>query len=886
MFITNILATPVSVFNGGTGSSSFNAYGVLCAGTSSIGAIQSLSSVGTLGQVLTSQGAAALPQWTTPTVTLPATPLGSLQMCGLGSASTTFAAVSGWSSDSLGQVTAQSQGIADVPLTLVTSATPTASDYLLQMKSGGSTIAGFLNNGALVIGSNPNNRFLSVYYNPGVSTTAAGMDFGNSASGGALFGLLATATGNALGGNKALFRDDSAGTFMQTFDFTNARIGIGNSASISGVATSPQGLLHVVSTTNTEVVSIFQAASGQSTDVTQWKTSGGVITDRVDLNGAFFVLPIARTSGNNPTLIITPPNDTGQTGNNPQFVVNGRVGGYSGGGTIPMLVSNSFGQDTISGSASTTTVTNAYGAVFNAPVAGNASTTLTSSYALGTIGQLQVMGATGNATQSVNVWNDGTRGYIQSLEADLYLRPQNGIGLRIINDASNRTVLQSEASIIWFNNNVGTALFSPNGSGGAAVALLGNSASSYFRGQAGFGYGWCSNADAGAAGIDTSIIRSSAAVIQITNGSSGQGALICGSPAIGTAGLTVNGITLQTQQLVTLNLGSGASGDFLDCINGSDVFKIVSTGAIAMTTTAGDAINVQNIGAVSTYIILNSYLDLYQTLWGTVWNANDICGGSAAGDAVLRTNNGNILFSTNNGSSADLKVKYLGGTFVQPQSRTSGNNQTLTITAPGDSSITAGANSPNVLYTPSTRQWLTGAIAEQDSWQLSSDTYSAVGASTMTLGAMLTVKAPVAGANVTANQLVSINAPGGIATTQLSSANTTNVPVQINSQYGSWMTDTFASSMTFNMALNDKHAVTLTGNTTISFSNNQPGQVMLCRLGNDSVGGHTVTWNLTNLRWQNKTAPTQTTTANAVDLYTFVEDLGSSSIFGEYVQNF
>lgn len=55
------LATPVTVSNGGTGDTSLTAYAVLCGGTTTTGAVQSIASVGTSGNVLTSNGASALP---------------------------------------------------------------------------------------------------------------------------------------------------------------------------------------------------------------------------------------------------------------------------------------------------------------------------------------------------------------------------------------------------------------------------------------------------------------------------------------------------------------------------------------------------------------------------------------------------------------------------------------------------------------------------------------------------------------------------------------------------------------------------------------------------------------------------------------------------------
>jgi len=50
-----------TVPGGGTGATSFTAYSVICGGTTSTGALQNVSGVGTLGQVLTSNGAGALP---------------------------------------------------------------------------------------------------------------------------------------------------------------------------------------------------------------------------------------------------------------------------------------------------------------------------------------------------------------------------------------------------------------------------------------------------------------------------------------------------------------------------------------------------------------------------------------------------------------------------------------------------------------------------------------------------------------------------------------------------------------------------------------------------------------------------------------------------------
>lgn len=55
--------TTAVVGGGGTGNTTFTAYSLITAGTTATGAFQNVSGVGTSGQVLTSQGASALPQW-------------------------------------------------------------------------------------------------------------------------------------------------------------------------------------------------------------------------------------------------------------------------------------------------------------------------------------------------------------------------------------------------------------------------------------------------------------------------------------------------------------------------------------------------------------------------------------------------------------------------------------------------------------------------------------------------------------------------------------------------------------------------------------------------------------------------------------------------------
>jgi hypothetical protein len=69
---------------------------------------------------------------------------------------------------------------------------------------------------------------------------------------------------------------------------------------------------------------------------------------------------------------------------------------------------------------------------------------------------------------------------------------------------------------------------------------------------------WTSTTNAGIA-ADTGIIRSAASVVQVTNGSSGFGALTLGQPAVGTSGLTVQRMALGTAPLVRCLDSDGAT---------------------------------------------------------------------------------------------------------------------------------------------------------------------------------------------------------------------------------------------------------------------------------------------------------------------------------------
>jgi hypothetical protein len=95
---------------------------------------------------------------------------------------------------------------------------------------------------------------------------------------------------------------------------------------------------------------------------------------------------------------------------------------------------------------------------------------------------------------------------------------------------------------------------------------------------------------------------------------------------------------------------------------------------------------------------------------------------------------------------------------------------------------------------------------------------------------------------------------------------TTNV--QIDSTQGVITSDTFASTVTFNLATSNWHTLTLTGNATLALSNPSVGQQFSIILLQDGTGSRLVTW-FSGILWPSNVAPTLTTTANKRDVFTF-----------------
>jgi hypothetical protein len=92
---------------------------------------------------------------------------------------------------------------------------------------------------------------------------------------------------------------------------------------------------------------------------------------------------------------------------------------------------------------------------------------------------------------------------------------------------------------------------------------------------------------------------------------------------------------------------------------------------------------------------------------------------------------------------------------------------------------------------------------------------------------------------------------------------------QFDAHYGALKADTDAVTVTFDMALSDKHTVTLAGNRTLALANVGVGQAFIIVLVQDATGSRTVTW-FSGIKWPGGTVPTLTTAANKADAFSFL----------------
>lgn len=127
-------------------------------------------------------------------------------------------------------------------------------------------------------------------------------------------------------------------------------------------------------------------------------------------------------------------------------------------------------------------------------------------------------------------------------------------------------------------------------------------------------------------------------------------------------------------------------------------------------------------------------------------------------------------------------------------------------------------------------------------------------------------------ATQTANTVMAGPTSGGAAAPTFRALVAADLPyasLRIDSHYGTITADSDGATITFDLAVSDKHAVTLGGNRTLALSNATTGQAFTVILTQDATGSRTVTW-WSGIKWAGGSAPTLTTTATKADVLTFI----------------
>lgn len=131
----------------------------------------------------------------------------------------------------------------------------------------------------------------------------------------------------------------------------------------------------------------------------------------------------------------------------------------------------------------------------------------------------------------------------------------------------------------------------------------------------------------------------------------------------------------------------------------------------------------------------------------------------------------------------------------------------------------------------------------------------------------------------TLNKRRYLNFASGVKATDDSTSDQSDIAIDLTSvnawtgqQYFAEATLTDGANIDWNVNTQQTAKVTLGGNRTMNAPTNlKAGGTYILRVIQDGTGGRTITWNAV-FKWPGGTAPTLTTTANAIDIITFVSD--------------
>ena len=199
--------------------------------------------------------------------------------------------------------------------------------------------------------------------------------------------------------------------------------------------------------------------------------------------------------------------------------------------------------------------------------------------------------------------------------------------------------------------------------------------------------------------------------------------------------------------------------------------------------------------------------------------------------------------------------------------------------ASGNGRISAGAADTITLYT--------GGVANTQMAQFSTTgmNNTAIGATTTSTGAFTTLSASstVTLSGGTANSVAYLNGSKVLTTGSSITFDGTNLTTQMKA-YKEYVTANAAVTTTYTVDLSTANvfALTLTGNTTFTFSNPAASGISTAFtliITQDSTGSRTGTWPA-SVKWPNGSTPVLSTGANKTDILNFITTNGGTTYYG------
>lgn|SRR5574343_29319 len=352
-----------------------------------------------------------------------------------------------------------------------------------------------------------------------------------------------------------------------------------------------------------------------------------------------------------------------------------------------------------------------------------------------------------------------------------------------------------------------------------------------------------------------------------------------------------------------LALARGGTGANLSATGGTGQFlKQASTGAAVTVGTISTSdlptvpITSGGTGQTSATAAFNALSPLTTT--GDIIYASGANTAARLGGNTTATKN--FLTSTGTGSAAqapawgtistsDLPTIPVAGGGTGQTTATAGFNALSPMTTLGDV-IYGGASGTGTRLagnTSATKNFLTqtgnGSVSAAPAWgTLVAGDIPSLPASQITSGQLALARggtnADLSATGGTGQYLKQASSGAAITVGTISASDVPTTGLAINQNTSVITTDSDGATITFNLATSNWHTVTLGGNRTLALSSVGTNQQFTIVLIQDGTGSRTVTW-FSTIKWAGGAAPTLTTTAGGIDVFTF-KQISSGQYYG------